>query len=396
MQEISRTEQERLLKFMRKHRKRLESFPNVRTVDVGYEFKDGEPTGKMAVRVHVDQKLPTSKLKKSERLPEKIDGIPIDVIESHPALHAVNRDARQNPIVGGVNVGSTRPGLTGTLGAIVFDRDNLQPMAISNYHIMVVEPVNTRDTIAQPKSTAATNALGTLARFNKPLDCAVCWTNGRKISTAIADLTPGATGIRYATIGTRVVKSGRTTGITRGIIDGYSGGEFTVIPDPAFPAAGGEISAAGDSGSLWLDVNNFAAVGLHFAGETDMAPENERAWAKSMFNVSEKLGITIFAVAAMGKAHVGTHCTVVARTRPGAPCFLRVGYPSGRRSTAKGLGPATADADGWARWTWLIGTSTKRQGAGTGAPQGIPVKGFLTLDGAQHEVSSPLFGNPTT
>jgi hypothetical protein len=28
-------------------------FPNVRAVDVGYEFTNGQPTGRLAIRVHV-------------------------------------------------------------------------------------------------------------------------------------------------------------------------------------------------------------------------------------------------------------------------------------------------------------------------------------------------------
>ena len=43
-------------------------------------------------------------------------------------------------------------------------------------------------------------------------------------------------------------------------------------------------------------------------------------------------------------------------------CTLAVTLPSGRLSTARGLGTTTANASGVATWTWLIGSTT---GAGT-------------------------------
>jgi hypothetical protein len=129
MEQITKAEQERLLKVMRKHRKRLKQFPNVRAVDIGYEFTNGQPTGRLAIRVHVNEKQPEADLKRSERLPEEIDGIPVDVIQSNPALQAVNRNVRQVPLIEGVVVGNTRAGFIGTLGAVVFERDSLFPKA---------------------------------------------------------------------------------------------------------------------------------------------------------------------------------------------------------------------------------------------------------------------------
>ena len=142
--------------------------------------------------------------------------------------------------------------------------------------------------------------------------------------------------------------------------------------------------------------SSFLAVGLHYAGETDPNPASERAWAKWMATVADKLSILVLDKAAMGTASTGQACTVLGRTLPNAPCHLDIVYPSGRRSTAKGLGDKTADGNGWVRWTWTVGSSTKRHGAGTGLPHGIPVKGTVTLDGDQVMVESPLVGQPTT
>jgi hypothetical protein len=145
-----------------------------------------------------------------------------------------------------------------------------------------------------------------------------------------------------------------------------------------------------------MDSATSQAVGLHYAGESDPAPSKERAWAKSMVEVTQKLGVIVFDGAAISTVSVGGFATVKARTRPGAPCSLRIVYPSGRASHAKGLGNAKADAKGWVQWSWRVGTSTKRHNAGTGHETGDPVRAFVTLDGAMREVDHALSGNPTT
>ena len=141
-------------------------------------------------------------------------------------------------------------------------------MALSNHHVMVVEPADRDDVIAQPKTLRQADVLGRLSRWDELLDCAVC-TVGRPWDTGVADLSSGPVGLKEPLVGSAVVKSGRTTLVTRGIIDGTDGSEFTVVPDPAHPAPGTEISAGGDSGSIWMASADSYAVGLHYAGETD-------------------------------------------------------------------------------------------------------------------------------
>ena len=396
LDEISPAEQERMLKLLRKHRKALLKYPNVHSVDVGYEFSGGRPTGRLSIRVHVGEKKANETLALADRLPTELDGMPVDVIESNPRLELVNRNAHIDPLIGGLTIGNTRATGIGTLGAIVLDQNTLAPLALSNYHVMIVEPARADDVIAQPMTTNAADVIGRLSRWNKSLDCAVCWVTNRTWETGLADLPNGPIGQAFVRIGMRVTKSGRASGVTRGIVDGTEAGGFTIIPDAMNPNPSGEVSSPGDSGSVWIDSVTSAAVGLHYAGETDPAPDKERAWAKSMIQVTEKLGVIVFDGAAISTCSVGGFATVKARTRPGAPCSLSVSYPSGRRSRAKGLGNATADAKGWVQWSWRVGTSTKRHNAGTGHEKGDPVRAFATLDGVVREVDHTLDGNPTT
>jgi hypothetical protein len=54
----------------------------------------------------------------------------------------------------------------------------------------------------------------------------------------------------------------------------------------------------------------------------------------------------------------GNNATVSAQTLPGASCTIVVMLPSGKASTAAGLGPKVAGADGKVSWTWLVGGTT--------------------------------------
>ncbi len=102
-----------------------------------------------------------------------------------------------------------------------------------------------------------------------------------------------------------VVKSGRTTGITQGIVDGLSlsatinydttpntfHDQIHIVPRPPWPAVDYEVSRGGDSGSVWINEATGRAVGLHFAGETDPAPTSEHGIANRMSKVAAATGL---------------------------------------------------------------------------------------------------------
>jgi hypothetical protein len=64
-------------------------------------------------------------------------------------------------------------------------------------------------------------------------------------------------------------------------------------------------------------------------------------------------GVTIISIPPAVDA--GAYASLVAQTSPRATCDLEVTLPSGRQSESSGLGPATADASGQVKWTWLTG-----------------------------------------
>ncbi len=374
MKLIKADEQARLLALLKKSKKRLMCFQGVHHVDVGYAYKRGRPTNTLAIRVHVDNKRPESELKREQVLPDEIEGVSVDVLETHPELQLVNRTARLSPMMPGIEVRNISLGIAGTLGAIVFDRNTLQPMGLSNAHVLFG---TFRDVVNQPATTAASDRVGLVNRRNNFFDAAAFSLDGpatRMFNLQVADLSapPTITDTAAIFVGTRVVKSGRTTGVTFGIVDGVNNVfAFSVVPDPAKPAAGGQISSAGDSGSVWLDAATHRAVGLHYAGEQ---PGRDRSWAKRIGGVLDKLDVFFFDTVAVSRIFIANFGGAIGLTRPNAPCHLRIIYPSGRVSTAKGLGDKTAAANGWVRWDWKVGTDTHRHD---------PKKGLaeFTLDG---------------
>jgi hypothetical protein len=295
---VSITEQITLLELLGTCRERLISYPGVHYVDIGYKYIQNRLTPELAVRLHVYRKKPQSALSASHVLPPRIQAIPTDVIQSNrrlePAIGAL-RDIRVNPLIGGVAIRNLRNNLLGTLGIIVTDRATGALMGLSNYHVLVGEAGQKGDSVTQPATTNITDIIGSVDHWDQTMDCAVCSLNSsRLLSQRIIDIPSIPSVIKEPLLGMKVVKSGRTTGKTYGIIDGVSEDEFTIIPvSGANNIANEEISAPGDSGSLWLEADGYCAIGLHYAGEKDPSPQSERAWAKKFGKVAEVLHISL-------------------------------------------------------------------------------------------------------
>jgi hypothetical protein len=300
MRPVDKAEQDAALAVLERHRERLLEITGAHYVDVGYKYVDGRPTDQLAIRVHVERKRPEAEVAPEHLAPTEVEGLPVDVLQTNPEPQQ-SRDARFDPLVGGIATtnSTSLAGFVGTLGAVVFDRPTGAAMALSNRHVYVGTG-QAGDNISQPSSTNPNDVVGTLTRWDLGLDCAVATLNGtRGRSTSIESLSTGVVALFDPVIGSEVTKSGRTTGVTSGVIDGVSATEFTIVPDPARPAPGGEISAGGDSGSIWvLTGNHDAGIGLHFAGETSTDPADERAWAKRLINVARALDIRFRALPA--------------------------------------------------------------------------------------------------
>ena len=304
--------------------------PNVTSIGIGHKVRGGKRTTEVCVQFTVGTKAAPEALADlgTAPLPEAIEiagvTVPTDVLERvfKPAFRVVQaeapdpRKARVDPVRPGVSVG--HPKITcGTVGAVVYDRETGAPYLLSNWHVLHGPDGALGDTVVQPgahdDNRTDRNALGVLVRSHLGVagDCAVVSVSGRAIEPSVLDLDVVPSELGDPELGDKVVKSGRTTGVTHGIVRrvdvlarlDYGGaigsreiGGFEIGPDPAKPAAGGEISRGGDSGAAWLVKANGrptgVLAGLHFAGEGGGDPD-EHALACLPKSVFDKLGIAL-------------------------------------------------------------------------------------------------------
>jgi hypothetical protein len=297
------------------HTRDLLAKRNVVGVGLGYKISEGVITDELSLVVSVTHKRDPSVLEAQDLVPQQVDGVRTDVVETGP-LYAFDlgpRDRWRPVVPPGVSVGHFRI-TAGTFGCLV--RRGEEVFILSNNHVLAnVNEAQAGDHILQPGPAdhgTAADHVASLADF-VPLDfgtsapeCpfaewsakllnavagalgshhkleAVRQTDGvNHVDAALArPLSPdlvtneilhiGApAGIGEATLGTEVQKTGRTTDYTQGTITQV---DATVRIDYYGPSAlftdqliATPMSEPGDSGSAVLDMEQ-RVVGLLFAG----------------------------------------------------------------------------------------------------------------------------------
>ncbi len=76
---MSQDPTERAQAVQAKYSDMLMSKPHVQGVGVGLATKEGQFTDQIAIVVMVDEKVPADQLAPEDRLPDELDGIPVDV-----------------------------------------------------------------------------------------------------------------------------------------------------------------------------------------------------------------------------------------------------------------------------------------------------------------------------
>jgi hypothetical protein len=73
---------EKVKKIKEKHERELMSKAGVVGCSIGYKEIDGKRTDKLSIVCYVKEKKREEKLKRKDIIPEEIEGIPTDVVES--------------------------------------------------------------------------------------------------------------------------------------------------------------------------------------------------------------------------------------------------------------------------------------------------------------------------
>ncbi len=286
---------------------------NIGMIDIGYRQKRGEFLPELTLRFHVHEKI--AGLQSSEGAIEKtILDVPTDVIQASYVLRPAQaahieqtanpRAMPMNPMRGGISISDMYARGYGTLGGVVVDEATGKPMLLSNFHVMASRGyVRPGTPILQPgRGDGGQEIVAYFARhgMNQGIDAAVAELSGQREIINDQFRLGRINGVRAPVPGLRVCKSGRASDVTYGMITGigavvkitYPGtglrlirGVMHIIP----LESSAEVSEPGDSGSMWMDAETHAAVGLHFAGSED--PEN--ALAIDMAQVLQALHVRI-------------------------------------------------------------------------------------------------------
>ncbi len=290
---------------------------NVVATGVGYKVTAGEKTSTLSIICSVTEKLPKKKLSSANIVPQTVDGVPTDVIETGRIRAFQSPTERLRPALGGSSIGH-REITAGTLGCLV--KRGSEVFILSNNHVLAnSNDAQPGDAILQPGphdgGTFPDDHIANLEDFvpisfvspEIPSDCklassisallnAGCAAIGSStryrivrpkaeanlVDAAIArplnptDVSEEIIGIgtlngsAEAELGMAIQKSGRTTGYTKGVVDQidvtvnvqYGAGRIAQFSDQLLA---GPMSQGGDSGSAVLDMDR-RLVGLLFAG----------------------------------------------------------------------------------------------------------------------------------
>ena len=327
--EIFQMEMKRIALVKERYLKRLMQYPNVIGVGVGFKEISGEEVRVPCIVVYVEEKVPVGSLKPEHVIPKSIEGIPTDVkVMKRPrALTLVSTEeknpwtSKHRPCPAGVSVGeeSITAGTLGNWSRIIsnaYGRDlRGRIVGETNWHVLgevkcrkggrVLQPAPydggrvDRDLIGTildfekvetlgsgncPFAKSAVEFLNWLARLvgsrHKFYTKVEVWN---ELDTGIflvddGDVLPEIysigvpKGVREATVGMTVQKSGRTTHHTTGgvIKDTHWSGQvmysngISLFKNQILIYKSG-FSSGGDSGSTILDMDGYI-VGRLFAG----------------------------------------------------------------------------------------------------------------------------------
>ena len=248
---------ERLEEYVRAHAEGLMDDPNITSVGVGYKQVGGHPTEVLAIQFTVASKILPQGLTIAPTRPIpptiKIGGVdvPTDVIERtyapayeiRPPKPKDSVRRRAQTLQPGMSVGGAETG-GGSIGCFVKDRQANRMVLLSNWHVLHGPKGSLGNDVAQPgkhdDDRVSKNRIGELLRshLGPAGDCAIASVGGRTISNKPVNIDHVViNAIGKPALKDRVVKSGRTTGVTYGRVSriavntrmNYGGGISFVI-----------------------------------------------------------------------------------------------------------------------------------------------------------------------
>jgi len=321
---------------LRRNRDQLLKRSNVGATGVGYKITGGQKTTTLSIVCSVTKKVAASQLSSRDMMPATLEGTPTDVVQTGIIRALQSTTNKHRPAPGGVSIGH-RDITAGTLGCLV-QKDG-QKFILSNNHVLansnqaeigdpILQPgphdggTYPDDHIADledfvpiniiglpsecPIATGTANLLNGIAKLlgsqvrmqainqqalENLVDAAIARPlNPEDVSDEILQIGI-IQGTAAGELGMAIKKSGRTTGLTTGVIEQvdvsvnvqYGQGQIAAFTDQLMAGA---MSQGGDSGSAVLDDNN-RLMGLLFAGSDTTTVINR------IENVFSALGVSV-------------------------------------------------------------------------------------------------------
>ena len=277
---------------------------NVHATGVGVRIKNGKVVkNDFVLKVFVFKKLnlgnqaPAITSKNFENIGIDVEELPIQrayATKSASTNNPKSHQKRKRPIVGGLQIAPSGVNFVGTLGCFV--RRGNQVYALSNNHVLADTnqlPLGTK--IAQPGGSNPNDVFARLSeiepiKFPSPgyaprnlLDAAIAEVSNTQLIKLksifkISKYTPELAAPKPTM---KVTKSGRTTGVTKGLITathvngvrvnyGTDSNPLIATFDDSITIRTGTskpFSNPGDSGSVILEISSGKPVGLLFAGD---------------------------------------------------------------------------------------------------------------------------------
>lgn len=326
------------LEARREYSRQLSRYDGIRPLGIGVGLRnvDGRRLSDLSVQVFVSTKRPLGQLSRKARIPGTIAGIPIDIVESPHAVFSGTtsiepcQSTRQlrvgrgkyRPLKSGISC-SNLYSCSGTLGAFCEGLNHSGRPAkfiLGCGHVLRGRGTyKTTRAIIQASPADGGTSKDTVAVFDRDIPVHAGAESNNSCDAAIAEVLPEMEcideivgigrlgGKTEPVLGMRVLKSGRTTGLTSGIITSvaletrirWNAGEpgtsyrFIDLVRIETDTPGIPFSLPGDSGALIVSADTCSASALYFAGSDD----GSFGLAASISTVETELGVQLTGIA---------------------------------------------------------------------------------------------------
>lgn len=218
----------------RRYESQLLAKKNVFGCGIGYKEIGSKVTGILSIVVFVNRKVPRNRLKSRETVPVSLKDVNTDVVQLNS-----DKSWRQSC--------------------------HVSPTFVPRYDPLcrILEPICRFKCFEEIK-------VGLLSKARNKVDAALVLVDDPKIAVPVILGLPILRGTKEAKLGVNVLKSGRTTGVTKGMIKAIDVSIFVEYPGKGLALFQDQIATSymsepGDSGSLLMDEDGYG-LGLLFSG----------------------------------------------------------------------------------------------------------------------------------